>query len=92
MRRLGFKTLLPDDVQSPIIVTFLAPDHPAYSFPELYRRVRDSGFILYPGKLTKIDTFRIGCIGAITVNDISRAVVAVSDALDAMGIQLGAAA
>lgn len=86
MRRLGFKTLLADDVQSPIIVTFLAPHHPSYSFPALYTRVRESGFILYPGKLTKIDSFRIGCIGAITVQDIARAVCAVGDALDAMGI------
>ena len=90
MRQLGFRTLLADDVQSPIIVTFLAPDHPAYSFPELYRRVRDSAFILYPGKLTRIETFRIGCIGAITVQDIARAVGAVGDALNAMGIRLGA--
>jgi 2-aminoethylphosphonate-pyruvate transaminase len=90
MRQLGFKTLLADDIQSPIIVTFLAPQHPAYSFPEIYRRVRNSGFILYPGKLTKIETFRIGCIGAITVQDISRAVAAVGVTLDALGIKLGA--
>lgn len=90
MRKLGFRTLLPDAIQSPIIVTFLAPEHPDYNFPELYRRVRDSGFILYPGKLTKIDTFRIGCIGAITIHDISRAVEAVGQALDSMGVKLGA--
>lgn len=90
MRRLGFKTLLPDHSQSPIIVTFLSPEQDAFSFSELYRRVRDSGFILYPGKLTQIDTFRIGCIGAITADDIGRAVVAVGAAVAQMGVKLSA--
>lgn len=88
MRRLGFKTLLPDRLQSPIIVTFLAPAHPAFSFAELYRRVSEAGFILYPGKLTRVDTFRVGCIGAITVDDIGRAVAAVGDAVAEMKINL----
>ena len=65
MRALGLKTFLPDALQAPIIVTFHAPPDPAYDFGEFYRRVRDRGFILYPGKLTAVDTFRVGCIGAI---------------------------
>ncbi len=65
IRALGFRTFLDDTVQAPIIVTFHAPVDPAYDFAEFYRRVRDKGFILYPGKLTTVDTFRVGCIGAI---------------------------
>jgi 2-aminoethylphosphonate-pyruvate transaminase len=65
MRDLGFKTFLPDAFQAPIIVTFHAPPDPAYDFSKFYGRVRDRGFILYPGKLTTVDTFRVGCIGAI---------------------------
>jgi hypothetical protein len=65
MRALGLKTFLPDALQAPIIVTFHAPPDPAYDFTEFYRRVRERGFILYPGKLTAVDTFRVGCIGAI---------------------------
>ena len=45
--------------------TFHAPADPAYNFKEFYARVRDKGFILYPGKLTQVETFRVGCIGAI---------------------------
>ncbi len=65
MRRLGFVPLLDPAVQSPIIVTFRSPDDPAWRFDDFYARMRACGFVLYPGKLTRIDTFRIGCIGAI---------------------------
>ncbi len=50
MRALGFRTFLPDAVQAPIIVTFHSPPDPKYDFSEFYRRVRDRGFILYPGQ------------------------------------------
>jgi 2-aminoethylphosphonate-pyruvate transaminase len=87
MRALGFKTFLPDALQAPIIVTFHAPPDPKYDFTEFYRRVRDRGFILYPGKLTAVDTFRVGCIGAIGPDTLRRAVAAVADTLKDMGIR-----
>lgn len=87
MRRLGFATFLDDTVQAPIIVTFHAPNDPAYDFGEMYRRVRDRGFILYPGKLTAVDTFRVGCIGAIHSDALRRAVSAIEDVLRGMGVQ-----
>jgi 2-aminoethylphosphonate-pyruvate transaminase len=87
MRALGFKTFLPDILQAPIIVTFHSPPDPAYEFGEFYRRVRDRGFILYPGKLTAVDTFRIGCIGAIGADTLRRAVAAVADTLSEMGVR-----
>ena len=87
MRKLGLETFLPDSLQAPIIVTFHAPPDPAYNFPEFYRRVRDRGFILYPGKLTTVETFRVGCIGAIGPNTLTQAVAAIGAVLDAMGIQ-----
>jgi 2-aminoethylphosphonate-pyruvate transaminase len=86
MRRLGLKTFLADDVQAPIIVTFHSPVDPAFNFPELYRRVRQKGFILYPGKLTTIDTFRVGCIGAIGSDTIRAAVMAIDSCLREMGV------
>ena len=92
MRALGFKTFLPDDLQAPIIVTFHSPPDPAYDFTEFYRRVRDRGFILYPGKLTAVDTFRVGCIGAIDAGVLKRAVAAVAEALREMGVRRVAAA
>jgi len=87
MRALGFKTFLPDALQAPIIVTFHSPPDPAYEFSEFYRRVRDRGFILYPGKLTAVDTFRVGCIGAIGADMLKQAVAAVADVLREMGVR-----
>jgi 2-aminoethylphosphonate-pyruvate transaminase len=87
MRKLGFETFLPDSVQAPIIVTFHAPPDPAYDFGEFYRRVRDRGFILYPGKLTSVDTFRVGCIGAIDAATMRQAVAAIADVLREMGVR-----
>jgi 2-aminoethylphosphonate-pyruvate transaminase len=90
MRSLGFKTFLPDALQAPIIVTFHAPADPAYQFAEFYRRVRDKGFILYPGKLTAVETFRVGCIGAIGPEMMRRAVAAIGDAINSMGVRAAA--
>jgi 2-aminoethylphosphonate-pyruvate transaminase len=87
LARLGLKPFLPRAIQAPIIVTVCAPEHPSYAFPELYERVKASGFILYPGKLTQIETFRVGCIGAIGVAEIDAALGAIGQALNAMGIR-----
>lgn len=87
MRSLGFRTFLPDTVQAPIIVTFHSPPDPAYSFTEFYRRVRERGFILYPGKLTAVDTFRVGCIGAIGADALRQAVAAIAAVLREMGVR-----
>lgn len=86
MRRLGLRPFLPADVQAPIIVTFHAPAHPAYSFKAFYEGVRARGFILYPGKLTQVETFRVGCIGALTEQDIAKVVDAVGATLREMGV------
>ena len=86
LRGLGLRTFLPDALQAPIIVTFHAPADPAYDFAELYRRVRELGFILYPGKLTTMDTFRVGCIGAIDAGVVKQAVAAIAQSLAAMGL------
>lgn len=87
MRSLGFKTFLPDELQAPIIVTFHSPADPAYQFAEFYRRVRDRGFILYPGKLTAVDTFRVGCIGAIGPDVMRKAVAAIGETLKSMSVR-----
>jgi 2-aminoethylphosphonate-pyruvate transaminase len=86
MRALGFETFLDERLQSPIIVTFLSPRHPAYEFDGFYRRMRDRGYVLYPGKLTRVDTFRIGCIGAIGPDVFEDLLSAVAATLSDMGI------
>lgn len=87
MRELGLQSFLPDSLQAPIIVTFHAPADPAYEFREFYRRVRERGFILYPGKLTTVETFRVGCIGAIDARALKGAVAAIAQVLREMGVK-----
>jgi 2-aminoethylphosphonate-pyruvate transaminase len=87
MKELGFRAFLDPRIQAPIIVTFHAPADPKYAFKEFYDRVRDKGFILYPGKLTQVETFRVGCIGAIGPEEMRLAVNAVRDTLREMGIR-----
>jgi 2-aminoethylphosphonate-pyruvate transaminase len=87
MRELGFETFLPPALQAPIIVTFHAPPDPNYEFKEFYARVRDRGFILYPGKLTAVETFRVGCIGAIGADVMRDAVAAIAEVLREMQVR-----
>ena len=92
MTALGFKPFLDPRIQAPIIVTFHAPAHPTYDFKRFYDAAKARGFILYPGKLTQVETFRVGCIGAITSVEIEQAVHAVALALQDLGIPSGAPA
>ena len=84
---LGFRSFLKPEIQAPIIVTIHAPVDPAYAFKAFYERVRDKGFVLYPGKLTQVETFRVGCIGAIGPDEMRQAVHAIRDTLAEMGIR-----
>jgi 2-aminoethylphosphonate-pyruvate transaminase len=77
---LGLKPFLKPELQAPIIVTWHAPAHPAYDFKRFYAAAKQRGFILYPGKLTEVETFRVGCIGAIGRNQMQQAVDAVAAA------------
>jgi 2-aminoethylphosphonate-pyruvate transaminase len=86
MAALGFKPFLDPAVQAPVIVTFHAPQHPAYEFKRFYDTAKHYGFLLYPGKLTQVETFRVGCIGAIGPVEIRQAVDAVAQTLRDMGI------
>lgn len=76
MRSLGFKTLLKDEVQSPIITSFLYPDK-EFNFKEFYHQLKEKGFVIYPGKISQADTFRIGNIGDVFPEDFSRLIEAI---------------
>ena len=90
MRNLGFETLLNDDWQSPVIVTFFNPDHPKFDFAEFYDRMKSHGFIIYPGKLTVVDSFRIGCIGQMDEAVMDKVVHAAGEVLTDMGVDSAA--
>jgi 2-aminoethylphosphonate-pyruvate transaminase len=66
-------------------VTFHAPVVPGYDFKAFYNAAKRRGFILYPGKLTQLETFRVGCIGAIGPVEMQQAVAAVGAALHELG-------
>ncbi|MGL6382536.1 2-aminoethylphosphonate--pyruvate transaminase [Aeromonas caviae] len=66
MAALGFAPLLPEQWQSPIITAFYSPTHPDYRFADFYQRLKGQGFVIYPGKVSQADCFRIGNIGDVT--------------------------
>jgi 2-aminoethylphosphonate-pyruvate transaminase len=90
MRGLGFETLLKDRWLSPIIVTFFCPAHPAFEFNRFYEAMKAKGFIIYPGKLTVADSFRIGCIGQMDEHVMRRVVDAAARTLTEMGVDSAA--
>ena len=87
MRDMGFETLLPDHLQSPIIVTFRMPQNPKFCFDAFYDGLRQQGYVIYPGKLTVAESFRIGCIGRLGEDEINGALAAIRHTLDAFGIE-----
>jgi 2-aminoethylphosphonate-pyruvate transaminase len=89
MEALGFRCLVARDQQAPIIVTFLMPADPNFEFPAFYEHLRVKGFLIYPGKLTAVDSFRIGCIGHIGELEIRAALDAVSASMEDMGVASG---
>jgi 2-aminoethylphosphonate-pyruvate transaminase len=88
MRALGFRTLLPDALQAPIIVTFHMPANPRFVFQRFYEGLKDRGYVIYPGKLTVADSFRMGCIGRLYLHHMQGALAAVREVLDEMGVSL----
>ena len=90
MRELGFETLLSDHWLSPIIVTFFCPAHEKFVFNRFYELMKDKGFIIYPGKLTVVESFRVGCIGRMDEHVMRRVVEAAKQSLAEMGVDTAA--
>jgi len=86
MSALGFKTFLPRAIQAPVIVTSTRRATPTTPSSRFYDKVKSRGYILYPGKLTQVETFRVGCIGAIDANEMRNVVSAVAETLKDMGV------
>ncbi|MEN1935593.1 2-aminoethylphosphonate--pyruvate transaminase [Paenibacillus sp. 102] len=73
MREVGFQSLVEERYQSPIITSFIYPEE-GFEFNRLYNDLKQQGFVIYPGKISKVDTFRIGNIGDVHEDDIHRLV------------------
>ena len=89
MRAMGFRTLLGDRLQAPIIVTFHMPTDPKFVFQRFYDGLKDRGYVIYPGKLTVADSFRMGCIGRLYPEHMKGALAAVRDVLNEMRVSNG---
>ena len=88
MKQLGFRPYLDSAVQSPIITSFYYPDTEPFAFDAFYRLLSDKGFIIYPGKISRANTFRIGSIGRIFPSDIDALVSAIDSVLKEMRIKM----
>ncbi|HDZ8897141.1 TPA: 2-aminoethylphosphonate--pyruvate transaminase [Aeromonas dhakensis] len=80
MAALGFAPLLPEEWQSPIITAFYSPAHPDYRFADFYQRLKAQGFVIYPGKVSQADCFRIGNIGDVMPERVRSLLVAMASA------------
>ena len=92
MMWLGFKPYLPPPVQSFIITAFHYPAQPRFEFGDFYRRLSEKGFLIYPGKISRAETFRIANIGHLFERDIFRLLAAVGEVVETMGLQMESSA
>jgi len=88
MKELGFEQLLPDELQAPIIITFKQPKDSNFNFQKFYNALSEKDFLIYPGKLTVAETFRVGCIGNLNENDMKETILAVKEVVDELGIKI----
>ncbi len=86
MRDMGFSTLLSDNDAGPIIQTFLTPRDPSFDFERFYEDLRRRGFAIYPGKLTKRPSFRIGTIGKVDEKVMEGVLRAIQEVLTDMKV------
>ncbi len=87
MRALGFRTLLGDDLQSPIITSFYYPDDAEFEFQKFYDALKSRGFVIYPGKVSHAQCFRIGSIGDVQPEDMTGLVGRISEVIDELGVR-----
>jgi 2-aminoethylphosphonate-pyruvate transaminase len=90
MQQMGFRAYLNPAVQSCIITSFFYPDDPGFSYQDFYRRLSDKGFIIYPGKISQADTFRIGSVGRLFESDMRALLAAIRETIEEMGLDLHA--
>jgi 2-aminoethylphosphonate-pyruvate transaminase len=82
MAALGFREYLKKDIQGHIITSFLYPDDPDFNFENFYNQLNERGFVIYPGKLSKANAFRIGNIGQIFPHDVEALIIAVKEVME----------
>jgi 2-aminoethylphosphonate-pyruvate transaminase len=88
MREMGFQEYLKPEDQGYIITSFLYPNDPNFSFEKFYEGLNQKDYVIYPGKVSDADCFRIGNIGRIFEPDIRALLAAIRETIDQMGVRL----
>jgi len=78
MQALGFDLVIDPADQGPIITSFKYPNE-NFDFADFYQFIKERGFVIYPGKVSAIPSFRIGTIGDVDTTDINRLLAIISD-------------
>ncbi|HCO21893.1 MAG: 2-aminoethylphosphonate--pyruvate transaminase [Gimesia sp.] len=88
MQKRGLQTLLPRELQSPIITSFYYPESPSFQFNQFYDELKQRRYVIYPGKISQAETFRIGNIGHVFPADIMDLTVQIEQTLNRLGVRL----
>ncbi|HMD88806.1 MAG TPA: 2-aminoethylphosphonate--pyruvate transaminase [Anaerolineaceae bacterium] len=88
MQEMGFQPYVEESKRGYSITSFYYPKHPNFNFQKFYKSLSDKGHIIYPGKLTHADCFRIGHIGRLTAMDVRALMAAITETLKEMNITL----
>ena len=86
MRKMGFQEYVPAESQGYIITSFYYPRDERFDFEEFYQRLNDRGFVIYPGKVTNANCFRIGNIGRIFAADVRALLTVIAETIEEMGV------
>ncbi len=90
LQNMGFKAYLRNEDQGHIITSFYYPDHPNFNFRTFYEHLSEKGHLIYPGKLSHADCFRIGHVGRLGISDVKALLSSIESTLKEMNITLGA--
>lgn len=85
---LGFKQLIKPELRSGLVCSILFPDDPNWDFQSVHDYCYERGFTIYPGKVSKTNTFRLCALGAIDKKDIKDFFVVFKEALLDSNIQI----
>lgn len=88
MEAMGFKPFLQPEQRGYIITSFHYPPHPNFDFRRFYELLSDKGFLIYPGKLSHVDCFRIGHVGRLGASDVKGLMLAIKVVLKEMNVEI----
>jgi 2-aminoethylphosphonate-pyruvate transaminase len=85
-KRLGFKLLLPEEIQGKLVCSLLYPNDPNFTFEKMHDYVYERGFTIYPGKVSDMPTFRLCSLGTIVPEDVEAFWACLEEGFKEMGI------